>query len=303
MARQAENSIYSLTPRHQWNVREADYEIVVVENNSSDNLGEERACALGRNIRYFARDERGVSPVPALNFGVSQTRGDVIGLMIDGARMVTPRVIENVLMAIRVHERPIIVVPGYHLGSERQFLTSQQGYDEAVEQALLAGVDWKQAGHRLFEISAFDDTTLQGFMNPLLESTCLFCRRETFEAIGGMDERFDMPGGGIANLDLFERLCRLERTKLVVLWAEGSFHQYHGGTSSRNVEDRDAMLEAFRKQYEVIRGRPYATWDREPQLLGSYVGPAYSLLVTAAELGKTRFSMVREWGRAEWPND
>lgn len=301
MARQAENTLHSLSAAHQWNVRESDYEIVVVENRSPDMLGRERACRTGGNVRYFEREERGVSPVPAFNFGVSQARGNLLGLMIDGARMVTPRVLENVLMARHVCDRPLIVVPGYHLGPERQFLSSKRGYDEAVEQRLLESIDWRNDGHRLFEIASFDDTTLQGFMNPLLESTCLFCPRECLDEVGGTDERFDLPGGGIVNLDLFERLCRLERTKLVVLWAEGAFHQYHGGTSSKSIEDREALLELFRRQYQEIRGRPYGTWDREPHLFGAYVGPAYALHVESAAQGKIRFDMIRDWGRVEWP--
>ena len=61
--RQAENTIYSLSARHQQGVSEDDYEIMVVENSSGAVLGEERARALGGNVRYFYREEMGVSPV------------------------------------------------------------------------------------------------------------------------------------------------------------------------------------------------------------------------------------------------
>ena len=91
--------------------------------------------------------------------------------------------------------------------------------------------------------------------------------------------------------------------KSVVLWAEGAFHQYHGGTSSKTVEDRDRMLEVFRRQYAEIRGKPYGTRDREPHLFGSYVGPSSALHTESAEQGKMRFTMIRDWGRAEWPYD
>lgn len=303
MQRQAENTIYSLSAQHQWNVDERDYEIIVVENRSPSILGEERARALGANVRYFLRDEPGVSPVPALNYGVSQARGTVLGLMIDGARMVTPRVLEYALMACRLHDRPLVVVPGYHLGHERQFLTAREGYDEEAEQALLAPTDWRRTGHKLFDVASFDDTTLNGFLNPLLESTCLFCAKACYEEIGRADERFDLAGGGIVNLDLFELLCRLERTKLFVLWGEGSFHQYHGGTSSKSADDREELLETFRAQYRTIRGRDYSTYEREPLALGSYVGPAFALLMKSAWLGRVRYGMLRSAGRVEWPNE
>src|SRR5207247_98891 len=95
--RQAENTVYSLTTQHQRNVRDEDYEIIVVENASSAMLGEERALGLGKNVRYFRRDAPEVSPAPAVNFGVSRARARTVGLMIDGARMATPRLIEHAL--------------------------------------------------------------------------------------------------------------------------------------------------------------------------------------------------------------
>src|SRR5690554_3967354 len=97
MPRQLLNTIYSLSPQHQKNVSSDDYEIIVVENKSSHCADENKIKALGSNIKYYLRDEKGVSPAPAINFALSKTQGDFIGLLIDGARMVTPRVIEYAL--------------------------------------------------------------------------------------------------------------------------------------------------------------------------------------------------------------
>ena len=52
----------TLSARHQWNVSEGDYEIIVVENESAEMLGEEAASAFGSNVRYFRHQEEGVSP-------------------------------------------------------------------------------------------------------------------------------------------------------------------------------------------------------------------------------------------------
>jgi glycosyltransferase involved in cell wall biosynthesis len=300
--RQAENTIFSLSTAHQRNVLEQDYEIVVVENRSSDMLGEERARRLGANVRYFERDEPGVSPAPAVNFGVSQARAPAVALMIDGARMATPRLVEHALLAQRIHPRPICVAPGYHLGPGMQHVTSREGYDQNVEQKLLASVDWKEDGYRLFEIGSFDEATRNGFLNPMLEATCVFCPRTCFDELGGMDERFDLPGGGEVNHDFFERASRLAGTRLVVLWGEGTFHQYHGGVSSAGAEEREARLDAFRRQYDTLRGRRFATYEREPLLLGVCSEPACKLLMEAARLGRLRYTMLRSAGRPEWPN-
>ena len=89
MSRQAENTLYSLSPAYQHGVTADDYEVVVVENESADPLGAERALAHGPNYRYYARPNIGASPVPGIIFGVEATRAPILGLVIDGARMVT----------------------------------------------------------------------------------------------------------------------------------------------------------------------------------------------------------------------
>lgn len=300
---QAENTIFSLSTRYQWNVTEDEYEIIVVENRSPEMLGEERARQFGNNVRYFARDEPGVSPAPALNFGVAHARGAMVGLMVDGARLVTPRVVEQALLAARVHPRPLVIVPGFHLGPGLQHLTSSEGYDNAEEERLLASIDWKRTGYGLFEISVPDEASKNGFLTPLLECTCLFCDKPSFDSIGGMDERFDLPGGGEVNHDLFDRLCRLQGTKYFVLWGEGSFHQFHGGVSTSSPEDREAKLETFRRQYDAIRGHRFATFEREPTLLGTCAGRGHEVLSAAVALGRLRFGMKRAAGEAEWPNE
>ena len=53
MSRQAENTLYSLSTAFQRNVSDDDYEIIAVENASDDPLGEARARAQAKNLRYF----------------------------------------------------------------------------------------------------------------------------------------------------------------------------------------------------------------------------------------------------------
>jgi hypothetical protein len=303
MPRQAENTVHSLSTRFQRGVRADDYEVIVVENRSGRMLGRDRAVALGGNVRYFERDDKGMSPAPALNFGIAQARAPAIGLMIDGARMVTPRLVEHVLMGLRVFALPLIVAPGYHLGPKPQHVSTLSGYGESVEQELLRGIDWKSAGYRLFEIACVDGTNENGFLNPLLESTCIFCPRSCLQAIGGVDERFKLAGGGIVNLDIFDRLCRLDGTRVVMLWAEGAFHQYHGGVSSRSLEQRELLLETFRQEYEQLRGRRFSTWERQPVLLGTNAAAARALSMFSAWYGRIRYDMSVTAGTPEWPRD
>lgn len=301
--RQADNTLYSLSIAHQRHVTEDDYEIIVVENASDQIYGEERARSHGENVRYFLRDEPGVSPVPAVNFGFEQARGKLVGLMIDGAHMVTPGVVEQVLLASRVHPSPIIAVPAHHLGQAEHHLNRTAGYDEKVEEELLARSGWKQDGYALFDMAVWSGANYSGYFSPAMESNCLVCTREAFEAIGRADTRFRTPGGGLVNQDIFARLCRLPGTRMVVLGGEGSFHQFHGGVSTTEIDHREEIIENLRLEHVAIHGHRVIGHDREPLFLGEISPQGMKFLNKSAELGHLRYAICRKDGKAEWPND
>jgi glycosyltransferase involved in cell wall biosynthesis len=300
MARQAENTLYSLSASFQENVSEHDYEIIAVENDSDDPLGEQRALAQGRNIRYFFRHEPGVSPVPAVNFAFEQGRGALIGLIIDGARLVSPRVVEHALLAARLAEYPLVVVPGYHIGPQEQHLHKSAGYDEQVEKELLDEIDWRNNGYDLFTVSCFSGANPVGFFAKFLESNCLFCRRESFEKIGRADPRFNLPGGGSVNIYIYHALARLPESRLIVLPGEGSFHQFHGGVTTMEVEDREAMLQTHRDNLKEIFGGPFSGMHREPLLLGVLPGQAHPFVKASAEYGIQQYAYHRATGTPVW---
>jgi hypothetical protein len=303
MPRQAENTIFTLSTAYQRDITEEEYEIVVVENRSDQCLDPDRLRQIAPNARYFLRDEAGVSPAAAVNFGFAQCRASIVGLMIDGARMVTPRVLRWVLRAFFAFEKPLVATPGYHLGPDRQWKSRYTGYDEQAEQALLSTVDWRRDGYSLFDIACIDDTNNEGFFSPFIESNCFFFRRKCFLDIGGADERFQTPGGGILNLAIFNHMCRLPRTKFVVLLGEGSFHQYHGGVSTSGLEDREAMLEVFREEYRTLYGHRIEGYDREPVIFGAVSPHLLPHLNWSAEQGGFREIMIHQMQRVEWPND
>jgi hypothetical protein len=301
MSRQAENTLFTFGPAYQRHVAASDYEIVVVENASSDVLGEARAKAAAPNVRYFLRDEPGTSPAPALNFGVARAAAPVVGLVIDGARMVTPRVVEYALLARRLDPHALVVVPGYHLGPTEQ--QSSPGYDEAVEQGLLGTVDWKANGYRLFQVSCLSSANKHGVFHPFMESNCLVCAKSDYERIGGADERFDLPGGGSVNLYLYRKLAMLRESRLVVLPGEGSFHQFHGGVTTTPAPDLDDVLLSHRTQLAELLGAPFEAPKREPLLLGAVTSWAAPALRHSIERGLHRFARFEAQGLPAWSDD
>jgi len=271
MPDQAEKTLYSLSIQYQRGVSEADYEVIVVENASSAELGAERACQYGENFRYFYRRETLPTPVPAVNFGASEATGTHICIMVDGARMLTPSAISFMLAGTRLHPNALVALPGYHLGPKLQQRSMLEGYCEAVEAELLASIDWPGDGYRLFEISCLSGTSTSGVFKPIGESNCYCLPRSIWEQVGGFDPAFTETGGGQVNLDFFKRTVELPETVLVILPGEGSFHQFHGGiTTGTQGESRVKAMQDHFNQYAQLRGGPYQSPTKRPIYLGSF---------------------------------
>lgn len=289
MPRQLLNTVRSLTVPYQRGIDASSFEIVLVENESDDMVQPRDLARIASNVVYHRRREEGVSPAPALNEAFRRSRGDVVGIMVDGARMVTPGLLRNVVDAFRMDPHALVTAPGYHLGHDDQQFHAHSGYDEAVEQQLLRNIGWPAEGYRLFEIAVRSGANPYGFLHPFMESNALFVSREHFERIGGADERFDLVGGGMVNLDLYRRLAEAADTTLVVLPGEGSFHQFHGGVTTQHDADREDLMARFNEQYRAIRGVPYHSVEREPILLGEVPLQAMRMLQYSAFEGRQRF--------------
>lgn len=295
MSRQALNTLYSLSARHQRNVAESDYEILVMENLSDDNLDPDTVNALGSNIRHFRREETAVSPVNAINEGFREARAPFIGLIIDGARMVTPRVVEYALAVSRMAPDAMVAVPAFNLGPYRHHEHLDGDYGEAQEIALLEAVNWQANGYRLFDIANLGEANPRGLFQPFMENNCYFTSRANFAAIGYADERFQYPGGGSLNLHMFRAIGMLPQCEpYCVMAGEGTFHQFHGGVTTAQVEGRQALLTAFREQLEGIWGGRFPALEREPFLIGAVTSHAQPLLHYSSVRGQKRFNRLHD---------
>jgi len=286
MPAQAENTIRSLLPDYQRGVRLEDYEVLVVENESANNISPDFLKTLPYNFSYHLRHETQPTPIHAINYGLEQAAGRNICVMIDGARLLTPGVVRNTILGHRISPLAIVTVPGYHLGFELQQKAVGSGYDTEQEAALMRSIAWPEDGYRLFEIACFSGSCVHGFYLPHSESNCISMPRRIWEDLGGYDPRFDKRGGGLVNLDLYKRACEYPGIKHVFLHGEGTFHQFHGGvtTGGENSEDRQQFIDEIKEQYQQIRGQSFSSPETDPIFLGELPRSAQKFVHTSSTI-------------------
>lgn len=269
MRREAPRTLFTLSPAYQRNVDAADYEVIVVDNGSSGPLTATEVAQFGPQFHSLRIDQAPPSPAAAINRGVALSKAPFVGIMIDGARMATPGVVAMALQCLQGFERAVVGTVGFHLGPDVQMQSISNGYNTAVEDALLDGIDWRNNGYQLFEISALAGSSPTGWLGTINESNLIFLPRGLFDELGGFDERFSLPGGGIVNLDFYRRACELPNSTLLTLLGEATFHQVHGGAmANQPAAELPQRLRACGEEYRRIRGAYFEKSLRTPLLFG-----------------------------------
>jgi len=264
MARELPRTLRSLSPGYQRDLAIDDYEVIVVDNGSTAPVDAELVAGFEGALRLERIDPAPPSPARAANHGLQLAAGELVGLVIDGARLASPGLLAEARRAASLAPRPVVTAPAFHLGPVRHMQAVDAGYDRATEDRLLAASGWELDGYRLFEISTPAGSWGRGLFGPAGESSSLFCHKRTWDEVGGLDERFALPGGGLVNHDLYRRACALDGAELIVLLGEGTFHQYHGGAATSRRHTWDEM----HAEYEAITGDRHRPPSNEPLYLG-----------------------------------
>lgn len=286
MAREVPRTVESFLPPYQVGINADDVEVIVMENGSPHPVSAEVTSSWPRNVKYHLVEDAHPSPARALNQGIAMASAELVCPVIDGARMASPGLLYWGLQATSAAPRSIALTAGFHLGEKLQQIAVDEGYCQAIEDALLGSIDWPSNGYRLFEICALAGSAQFAWFGDLRESNAPILPKSLFEEMGGYDEAFDIPGGGLINLDFLKRLLQLEATQCFTVMGEGTFHQFHGGvTTSRRVHkpenDGVTTWKKYNDQYRAIRGEDYSAASRKPILFGQLAPEASKI----AELG------------------
>ena len=265
MAREAPRTLLSLSAAYQRNIDARRYEVIVVDNGSTPPFDLHALEKLDGNFRLIRIDDAKPSPAQAINRGLAEARGKLIGVMIDGARIASPGVIALAAKAQRLAERTVILTLGFHLGPQVQMKSVLEDYDQKQEDRLLEDSGWTEDGYRLFDISVFAGSSANGWFEPISESNAVFMCKALWDELGGFDERFRAPGGGLVNLDTLSRAVRLRDVDVVTLLGEGTFHQIHGGVATNSTT---SPWDLFHAEYKEIRGHAF----QSPAYRSLYLG-------------------------------
>lgn len=279
MRREIERTLFTLSSAYQKDILGKKYEVIVVDNGSSDGLAEVDVEKFGENFRLIRMEAPTHSPAPALNCGARHASGDIIVSMIDGARMLSPGCLSWTFRVFEQFNNPAVIVPSWHLGPDVQNESIKSGYNQRMEDKLLTTRDWRADGYNLFELCERLDPSCEGaaWFGRVAEANYIGVWKDVYWRLGGFDEAFTSVAGGAVNLDFFRRVVEDAQCEIVSLFGEATFHQFHGGATT-NVASEVHPWPAIHDEYKRIRGKDFSEPMYLPTMMGQITEQARWLL-------------------------
>jgi glycosyltransferase involved in cell wall biosynthesis len=276
MRREAPRTLHSLSRGYQQLDASSRYEVLAIDNGSTTPLSAIAVRSFGPEFQYHYMDTDHPSPCATINQFIANAHFDNVMILIDGARILSPGIINLTYSALSAFPHPFIYTLGMHIGAKPQNYLVNEGYNQSMEDALFESIDWRSNGYSLFSISSVGLSSREGFFSRLTESNCFTLRKDDFVKAGLYQAQFQSPGGGLCNLEVFNRLNTLEWIQPVMLLGEATFHQFHGGVAT-NVPLDQHPWKAMEKEYARIVGENYRHKFRSPLYFGALHGECAKL--------------------------
>ncbi len=262
MQREAKRTLFTLTSSYQ-EVSADLYDVIVIDNSSTQTLSSDFIQSFGSNFFYIYYNSKHPSPVEAINYTIDNIKSEFVMCIIDGARMLSPGILKNSLEAWKLSEHPFVYTLGMHIGDDIQNITMQNGYNQESEDKLLKTIEWQTDGYKLFDISSLAASSKDGYFSKINESNCFSLKKDDFFKVGGFNKEFKSSGGGLVNLDFFNKINQLESIEPTLLLGEATFHQFHGGVAT-NIPLEEHPFKKMNEEYKSIYGENYVEYWRVP---------------------------------------
>jgi hypothetical protein len=282
--REAMNTLYSLTRAYQRDAQAIEFEVIVLDHGSTLPLNETDVRAFGPEFHYRFVETKAVSPAAAINAACREARGERLLVIIDGAHILSPGIYSLASRAFDQFAAPLIATAPFHLGPKQQNESVNEGYNQQIEDDLLARSGWRENGYGLYTIAGSFADPGMGWFGCAYETSCFGIGKTEYLALGGFEERFVSRGGGLVALDFFQRAITRDHGDYVMLLGEGSFHQFHGGVAS-NAPKAAHPWKEFHAEFVRIRGKPFARTPRRPFYFGTLPNEAIAAARMSAEHG------------------
>lgn len=251
------HTLTSALPPYQKGVNN-NIEILIVDNGSTDPPERAFLKTLPSNVRYLKYPNKKISPVFAINWAAkNHARGTNLMLCIDGARIFSDTIFASTLTVLDKIPEAFVYSIGYHIGKDKHYILSRKGYTIENFRDEFKSIRWLDNPRSLYNNSVLAGSSSNGGWAPIQESNAFAFSREKFNCLGGYDERFESSGGGLCNLEIFERYTQDTEIINVCLIGEGTFHQFHGGAATSEKVPR----KVFDNEYESIFGQTYVPKD------------------------------------------
>lgn len=150
------------------------YELIVVDNASTDSTPEflRLLAAHNPNVRVLQQREN-LGFACANNLALSEARGEVL-ILLNNDAIVTPNWLPRLCWHLRDAKVGMVGPVTNHIGNEAQIRVPYRSWEELEEFALQLGLKYDR---HVAEI-------------PVLAMFCVAMRRDVYEQVGGLDERY-----------------------------------------------------------------------------------------------------------------
>lgn len=225
------------------NTAEPEFELIVVDNASSDGSREYLEELAGRDarVRVLANEENTGFPA-ACNQGLAAARGELL-VLLNSDTMVPP----GWLPRLRSHlegKADLVGPVTNRIGNEAEVPVAYETY----------GGFLREASSRAFERQG------EAIEIPMLTMFCLAMRRDSWEEIGALDESF-----GIGTLEDDDYSMRARQAGLRLLCAEDVLvHHFGKGSFGELFGDGEysRLLERNRRHFEEKWGEAWQPYER-----------------------------------------